>query len=570
MSSMSTSPWISQYDPGVAPDLEFESATVPELVAKALETYADRTALVFKNTSITYGELAQRIERFATALSRLGVEPGVSVAVHLPNLPQTVVAYQAALRLGARVVLTNPMYTGREIVHQWNDAGCEVAVTADFLFDRVIQPIRGELQLREIVITSIPDVLPAPARWIAPLVLRRQNPPLWAKVRAEDHVHRYRELERRTPRRAPAPVTDLDEIAVLQYTGGTTGLSKGAMLTHRNLSSNLQQGAAWFSSSIKPGEQAVMLACLPLFHSFGMTVTMNWGLSAGMKLVLIPNPRDIRSLLSAIEEHRVTFFPAVPAMFNAINQHARSNPCDLSSLRVCVSGSAPIATDVMERFEELSGAPIVEGYGLSETSPVTHCNPVGGRRRAGWVGLPVQGTEARIADPEDSSVDLSPGEEGELLIRGPQVMLGYHGQPAETENVLRDGWFSTGDLAVMNEDGFFKIVGRKKDMINCSGFKVFPDEIDDVLMSHEDITEAATIGVPHAKRGETVRSYVVQREGAQLDEEQVKAWCKERLAPYKMPREVRFIDELPKSSVLKVLRRELRDQAAAELASEGG
>ena len=248
MSSMSTSPWISQYDPGVAPDLEFESATVPELVAKALETYADRTALVFKNTSITYGELAQRIERFATALSRLGVEPGVSVAVHLPNLPQTVVAYQAALRLGARVVLTNPMYTGREIVHQWNDAGCEVAVTADFLFDRVIQPIRGELQLREIVITSIPDVLPAPARWIAPLVLRRQNPPLWAKVRAEDHVHRYRELERRTPRRAPAPVTDLDEIAVLQYTGGTTGLSKGAMLTHRNLSSNLQQGCLLYTS----------------------------------------------------------------------------------------------------------------------------------------------------------------------------------------------------------------------------------------------------------------------------------------------------------------------------------
>lgn len=564
---MRARPWLAHYDPQVPHELELEEATVPELVARSIERHADATALVFRNARLTYRELGERIERFATALSRQGVGAGTPVAVHLPNLPQTVVAYQAALRLGARVVLTNPLYTSREVVHQWADAGCEVAVTADFLFERVIQPVRAELPVRELIVTSIPDALPAPARWIAPLLLRRQDPPLWARVRAEDHVHRFRELERRTPRRAPAVADDLDAVAVLQYTGGTTGVSKAAMLTHRNLSANVQQTGAWFGGDAAAAE--VMLACLPLFHVFGMTVSMNWGLAAGMKIVLVPNPRDVDGLLAAIQEHRVTIFPAVPAMFNAINQHDGSRAADLSSLRVCVSGSAPIAEDVMRRFEDLSGAPIVEGYGLSETSPVTHCNPVRGERRAGWIGLPLPNTDAKIVDAEDAGRELPPGEEGELLLKGPQVMRGYHGQPAETAAVLADGWFATGDLALMGEDGYFRIVGRKKDMINCSGMKVYPDEVDAVLMAHEDIVEAATIGVPHPTYGDTVRSYVVVRPGKTLTAEDVQRWCAEQLAKYKVPREVEFLDELPKSTVLKVLRRELRERAIREAAAAG-
>lgn len=565
---MSARPWLAHYDPQVPPTLDFDESTVPELVARSIERHADATALVFRNAHVTYRELGERIERFATALSRQGVEAGTSVAVHLPNLPQTVVAYQAALRLGARVVLTNPLYTSPEIVHQWGDAECEVAVTADFLFERAIQPVRSELPVRELIVSSIADALPAPARWIAPILLRRQDPPLWARVRAEDHVHRFRELERRTPRRAPAVATDLDAVAVLQYTGGTTGVSKAAMLTHRNLSANVQQTAAWFGGD--SGASEVMLASLPLFHVFGMTVSMNWGLAAGMKIVLVANPRDSEGLLDAIEKHRVTIFPAVPAMFNAINQLENARSADLSSLRVCVSGSAPISEDVLRRFEDLSGAPIVEGYGLSETSPVTHCNPVRGDRRVGWIGIPLPDTDAKIVDAEDSARELPAGEEGELLLRGPQVMRGYHGQAAETAAVLSDGWFATGDLATMSEDGYFRIVGRKKDMINCSGLKVYPDEVDAVLMAHEGILEAATIGVPNPEYVETVRSYVVTRPGTTLSVEDVKAWCAGQLAKYKVPREVEFLDELPKSSVLKVLRRELRERAIRENAASAG
>jgi len=564
---MSERPWLARYDPGVPPDLSLEEVTVPEMVARAIARHPDRPALVFRKRSLSYAELGDRVERCATALARLGVGPGTCVAVHLPNLPQTVVAYQAALRLGARVVLTNPLYTAREIVHQWNDAGCELAVSADFLFAPILERVRGELPVREYVVTSIPDALPAPARWIAPLLLRRQDPPLWARVRAQDHVHGYRELVHRTPRKAPAPWRDLDADAVLQYTGGTTGVSKAAILTHRNLSANVQQCRAWFGQP-EGDRPEVMLACLPLFHCFGMTVTMNWALADGMTIVVVPNPRAIDLLLDAVQRQRVTLFPGAPALFNGILHHPRAGGADFSSLRICISGSAPMPLDVLQRIERLTGAPLVEGYGLSETSPVTHCNPVHGERRAGWIGLPLPSTDARVVDPEDRGRELPDGVEGELLVAGPQVMRGYHRQPEETAAVLKDGWFATGDLAVRGADGYFKIVGRAKDMINCSGFKVYPDEVDDVLTSHEAIVEAATIGVPDPERGETVRSYVVRKPGTSLTAEEVRAWCRERLAAYKIPREVRFVEALPRSSVLKVLRRTLREEAAREAAGE--
>ena len=559
---MTDRPWLANYDEGVPHDLEPDDATVADMVARSIAAHPDRDALVFDKARITYRRLGEEIERCATALSRLGVEPGTRVAVHLPNLPQTVIAFQAALRIGAEVVLTNPLYTPPEIEHQWRDAGCHLAVTADFLFGRGVQPVRGRLPLAEVVVASIPDYLPAPARWLAPLVLARRDPPLWARVTAEDHVHRWRELVRRSPRKAPSPAIDPGATAVLQYTGGTTGVSKGAMLTHANLAANVRQNRAWFGEE----QHHVMMACLPLFHSFGMTVAMNWPLADGMTIVLAPNPRDLDHLLDVIEEERVTIFPAVPAIYNGLNSHPRTPETDFSSLRFCVSGSAPIPEDVLRRFEELSGAPILEGYGLSETSPVTHCNPQRGERRVGSIGLPLPGTDARVVDPDDRERELGPDEEGELLLAGPQVMKGYHDKPDETAAVLRDGWFATGDLAAMSADGYFRIVGRKKDMINCSGFKVYPDEVDDVLASHEGIVEAATIGVPDAERGETVRSYVVLCEGASLTREEVVAFCRERLAAYKVPREVLFIDELPKSTVLKVLRRELRDRAIQESA----
>jgi len=559
---MTQPPWLQHYDDGVPPQLEFEEVPVTAWLDRSAEAYPERDAVVFQKARLTYRRLAQEVDRMATAFQRLGVEAGTRVAIHLPNLPQAVIAYFAALKAGGEVVLTNPLYTGPELEHQWNDAGCEVAVTADFLFERVVRERREALQVREYVIASIPEYLPAPIRWLAPLKLKRMDPPLWAHVAAEDHVHRFRDLVRRTPARAQ-PDLALGDVAVLQYTGGTTGLSKGAVLTHSNLSANVQQIDSWFPDS-RDGTE-VMLACLPLFHSFGMTVSMNWAARRAMTIVLVPNPRDVEALIDAVEGERVTIFPGVPAIYNLLNHHPRTERSDLSSVRACLSGSAPIPVEVMERFESLTSSNIVEGFGLSETSPVTHCNPLYGERRPGWIGVPLPNTEAKVVDVDDPSTTKPAGEEGELLLKGPQVMSGYWNRPEETAQVLsEDGWFATGDLAVMSEDGFFRIVGRKKDMINCSGFKVYPDELDAVLVEHDAILEAATIGVPHPERGETVRSYVVLNEGAQLTGEELQAWCRERLAAYKVPREVRFLDELPKSTVMKVLRRELRDMAAAE------
>ena len=349
----------------------------------------------------------------------------------------------------------------------------------------------------------------------------------------------------------------MDDVAVLLYTGGTTGVSKGAMLTHRNLSCNVQQLTAWFH---QPPGQEIQLAALPIFHSFGMTVCMAFPLSIGATLVLVPNPRDIKALLHAIVKHRVTLAPQVPAMFNAVTQFPGVEKMDLRSIKICNSGSAPLSVDVLERYERLTGAKICEGYGLTETSPVAHCNPVEGTRKVGTIGVPLSSTDARIVDTDEGTRDVPAGEAGELILQGPQVMKGYWNKPEETANSIRNGWFHTGDLATMDGDGYFRIVGRKKDMIIASGYKVFPDEVDRALMSHAAVLEAATIGIPDEKRGESVKSFVVLRPGMTATADELIELCRKELAPYKVPKEIEFRPDLPKSSVLKILRRELRDE----------
>ena len=550
--------WHAHYDEGVPVSLALEEVPIPRLLERAAARAPGATAIWFMNRRLTYGELKDHVDRLATAMRALGVEEGSRVAIHLPNLPQTVIAYYAAMTAGAQVVLTNPLYMPREIEHQWNDAECVLAVTADFLYDQKIRAIRGELGVKNFVLASIPEYLRFPLRQLAPFKLRRQDPPAIARVGAEPGVHRFRDLVAKTAPAPPEIHTAFDDIAVLQYTGGTTGVSKGAVLTHRNLSANVQQVATWFTG-FEYGKE-VILCALPLFHVFGMTVAMNWAVHSAAAIALIPNPRDVKAIVGMIEKRRVTVFPAVPAMFNALNNFPGIEGRDVRSIKACFSGSAPIPPDVLERFEKLTGARILEGFGLSETSPVTHVNPLRGTRKIGSIGIPVSDTDARVVDVDDPTRELRVGEEGELLLRGPQVMREYWKQPAETAEALRDGWLHTGDLAAMDEDGYFRIVGRKKDMINCSGLKVFPDEVDAVLVSHDDILEAATIGVPHPTRGETVKSFVVLRPGGTLTEADVTAFCRDRLAAYKVPREVEFLAELPKSTVLKVLRRELRNR----------
>lgn len=556
--------WHRHYPAGTPPSIDYEERAIPEFLRETARRTPDAPALAFFNRELSYRELDDQVSRFARALTDLGVQPGQRVAVHLPNLPQTVIAYQAALAIGAQVVLTNPLYTPHELEHQWNDAEIVVAVTADFLYAQVIEGSRAKLSPKHYIVASIPDYMRFPLNWLAPLKLRRSDPPTIAKVEYGDGVHSFMRLIESSSPDGPRPRADLDELAVLQYTGGTTGRSKGAELTHRNLSVNVQQCEQVLIGGSE-SQAEVIMCCLPLFHVFGMTVCMNLALRIGAKIVLQPNPRDVKALVKNLEDHRVTIFPGVPALFNAINHFPRVDQRDLSQLRVCVSGSAPIADDVLQRFEQLTSSRILEGFGLSETSPVTHVNPLSGLRKIGSIGIPVPDTDARVVDPDDGVTEMPVGEVGELLLKGPQVMRGYWKQPEQTAAALRDGWFHTGDLASIDEDGFFKIEGRMKDMINCNGLKVYPDEVDNVLMSHPKILEAATIGVPHPRRIETVKSFIVLQPGAKLGEDEIREYCAKDLAKYKIPDEIEFLDELPKSNVLKVLRRELRDRELKRL-----
>ncbi|MEX1025552.1 MAG: long-chain fatty acid--CoA ligase [Planctomycetota bacterium] len=562
---MSQTPWLAHYDAGVPAELDFEEVSLSGFLDRTVQRFPERVAIAFMNRTLTYSELARDVDRLATGFRHLGVEPGTRVAIMLPNLPQTVIAYYAALAAGAEVVLTNPLYTQREVEHQWRDADVHLVVTADFLWAHTVEPIRRRLPVKHYILTSIPDYLRFPLSFLARWKLKRESPPKVAPFTEGDGVIGMRSLMARASGPPPKFHRSLDAIAVLQYTGGTTGPSKGAMLTHRNLSANVQQISAWFVG-LQPGEE-VLLVALPLFHVFGMTVGMNWAVECGATMALVANPRDAKGLAKTIEKRGVTIFPAVPAMFNALNQLEGIEGMDLRSVKYCFSGSAPIADEVLTRFEALTGARILEGFGMSESSPVTHVNPLQGERKVGSIGMPVSSTLAKIVDVDDPTRQLDIGEEGELLMRGPQVMEGYWKQPAESARALVDGWLLTGDLATMDADGYFRIVGRKKDMINCNGMKVYPDEVDNVLMAHPDILEAATIGVPDPRFTETVKSFVVLRPGTSLDAEGVRAYCAKNLAKYKCPRQVEFLDELPKSSVMKILRRELRDREIALLES---
>jgi len=547
---MEDRPWQEWYDQGVPTSIDFEERPVTEYLTGTAAKHPDRPALVFENCRMPYAQLEENANRLANALAGMGVGKDGRVAIHLPNLPQTVISFYAVLKLGAQVVLTNPLYVEREIEHQWNDAGVEAAVVGDWLFASRLEALRPKLPVKNYIVTGIADYLRFPLNWLAPLKLRRQG--LVAKVRPSPGVHDFKKLLEGSPATALPRTFGLDDLALLQYTGGTTGVSKGAMLTHRNLSANVQQVMGWFPSLVEAED--TWLTCLPLFHVFGMTVSMNWPVAMAGTMVLMPNPRDIPKLVSNIRKHRVNIFPAVPALFNAINNFPGVEGLDLTSVKGCFSGSAPLPLDVLEKFEKLTGSKIVEGFGLTETSPVTHINPMLGKRKPGSIGIPLPDTDARIVDPSEGTKEMPVGEPGELLLSGPQCMKGYWEMPDETANTLRDGWIYTGDLATMDEDGYFTIVGRKKEMIVASGCNIYPDEIDRVLFD----------GIPDQRRGETVKSFVVVKPGESLTEGEIVEFCKGQLAAYKVPRIIEFRPELPKSAVQKILRRKLRDEELAK------
>jgi long-chain acyl-CoA synthetase len=557
---MDNAPWLRFYEPGVPPALSYPPITLPEALDRTAERFPERVALRFfldarlPAPALTYRELRGQTLRFATALFQMGVRKGDRVALMLPNCPQLVVAFYGALRLGAVPVHTNPMYVAREMREQFEDSGCETLVILDQLHPR-LREIHAATRLRRVIVVDATETLPWPARLFARFVQSRRGERV--RVPAETDTVLFRDLLRRYPPTPPGSDLQPSDVALLQYTGGTTGTPKAAILTHANLVANSLQACAWFPRARDGAE--VFLGALPLFHVYGLTSVLLFGVAKGAEIVLVARPRPVDVVLEAIQRFRVTLFPGVPTLYAAINEHPRVGEYDLKSGALCVSGAAPLPRDVAERFEALTGGRLVEGYGLTETSPLTHCTPLFGERRPASIGLPFPDTDARIVDLETDE-PLPAGEEGELEVRGPQVMAGYWQRPEETAEVFHDGWLRTGDVARMDQDGFFHVVDRRKDMIDASGFKVLPREVEEVLFMHPKVREAVVAGVPDRYRGETVKAYVVLRPGESASEAELVDFCRLHLAAFKVPRQVEFRDELPKSMVGKYLRRVLVDE----------
>ncbi len=549
--------WLKNYGKDVPGSIDYAKLTLIEALYRSAKNHPENTALIFEGYRIKYSTLLDMVERLAAALTRLGIEKGDRVALLLPNIIHNVVGYYAILRANAIVVSNNPLYSDRELEYQLNNSGAKVLITIDRLADRMIC-LREKTQVEKIITCNIGDYLAFPMNVLFPVVAKVRG--LKPKIKDDEHVHAFKDLIAKYPPNPPKMDIEWDDVACIQYTGGTTGISKGVMLTHKNLSCNVQQIEAWFPGFRKTASTDVHIGILPFFHSFGMTCAMNFPLWCGAAIVLIPRPDPVR-LLDVIKRYKVTFFASVPTMYIGMINHPSLPRYNLSSIKGCFSGSAPLPIEVIRRFEQLAEASICEGYGLTETSPVTHINPFGEgvKRIPGSIGLPLPDTECKIIG-EDGVTELHDGEPGELFIKGPQVMKGYWNMPEETEDTLKDGWLSTGDIALMDEEGYFYIVDRKKDMIISSGFNIFPREIDDELYRHPKVKEVCTIGVPHEYRGETIKTFIVLKEGEAATVEEFIEYCRESLAKYKVPKIIEFKKELPKSSTGKILRKELRRQ----------
>jgi long-chain acyl-CoA synthetase len=475
----------------------------------------------------------------------------------LPNMPQVVAATYGAWKAGAVVVMNNPLYTDTELEYQFNNSESSLLVTLDLLGPRMIA-LRPKTKIKKIVIAHIRDHLKFPKKQLLPIVAKDKH----RNIPPTADVYEWTDLLKKYPPQDPKIPVDFGSLASLQYTGGTTGVSKGVMLTHANLSQNVQQVNAWFPGFNK-GE-IVQLGVLPIFHSFGLTCCMNICVWNAWTDVLIPRPEP-QSIFEAIHKHRVNFFPAVPTMYVGVLNHPEVSRHDLTSIKGCFSGAAPLPVEVIRDFESKTGSQICEGYGLSETSPVVTTNPFGGKTKVGSIGLPMPDTDIKIVDLVEGTKEVPLGESGELIIKGPQVMSGYYKMPDETANTIRDGWLYTGDIGKMDEEGYFYIVDRKKDMIIAGGYNIYPREIDEVLFEHPKILEACAVGIPDPYRGETVKAFIVPKSGEKMTEEEVIKYCQEKLAKYKVPKMVEFMTALPKSGVGKVLRKELR---AMELAKK--
>lgn len=550
-------PWYKSYAKDIPYTLDYEKTTMPQALSRTAAEFPDKTALIFIDAKISYKKLNDMVNRFANALIGMGVKPGDKVSMLMPNMPQLVAATYGAWKAGAVVVMNNPLYMDKELEYQFNNSESSILVTIDLLGPRMIA-LKPKTQIKNIVIAHIRDHLNFPKKQLLPIVAKDKH----RNIPPQPNVHEWTHLLKKHSPNDPKIPIEWGSLASLQYTGGTTGVSKGVMLTHANLSKNVLQIVAWFPGFAQ-GE-ITHLGVLPIFHSFGLTCCMNICTWMGWADVLIPRPEP-QAILEAVHKYKVDFFPAVPTMFVGVLNHPKLSQYSLTSIKGCFSGAAPLPMDVIKDFEARTGSQICEGYGLSESSPVVTINPFGGKTKVGSIGLPLPDTDIKVVDLIEGIKEMPAGEPGEIIIKGPQVTSGYYKMPEETAIAIRDGWLFTGDIGKMDEDGYFYIVDRKKDMIIAGGYNIYPRDIDEVLFEHPKILEACAVGIPDPYRGETVKAFVVLQPGQKMTEEEVIKYCQEKLARYKVPKMVEFMSSLPKSGVGKILRKELRAMELAKV-----
>lgn len=556
-------PWYKSYDPGVPHDIELPPKTLPRFLEEAAEEYPNNIGVQFMSGRLTFKKLNEEVDSFARVLAGLGLKPGSTVALHMPNCPQYVIAFYGALRAGCIVTPCNPLYVERELVHQLNDSGAEAIVTLSRFYP-LVRDVKHKTNLKAVIVSNIKDYLPGSLKILYTLFkekkegdrVKLQSGDLWMF----DLMKRYRSHPLHKVE------DDLQKPACYMYTGGTTGMPKGAVLSHGNILANALQARAWLSD-YEEGKE-ILLGALPFFHSYGMSIALNLALVTKATLITVPQFK-INEILELIHKERPTFFPGVPTMYVAVNNAPDVEKYDLSSIKVCISGAAPLPVEVQKQFEKITkGGRLREGYGLTEASPVTHCNPIFGENRTGSIGLPFPGVVAKIVDLEDPSKEMPVGERGQLAVKGPQVMQGYLNRDEDNKNIFHNGFILTGDIAIMDEDGYFYIVDRQKDMVIAGGYNIFPREIEEVLYAHEKIKEACVAGVPHEYRGETIKAYIVLKDGVTMTEKEVIDYCAENLTKYKVPKIVEFRDELPKTMVGKILRRTLVEEELAKQKKE--
>jgi len=557
-------PWLKSYEPQVPPTLTYPHRPLHDNLAESARKHPGATATIFQNAKLSYAEVDSLVDRFAAALQGLGVKKGDRVAVYMANCPQYIISYYGALRAGAVVVAFNPLYAAPEVEHQLIDSGAETMICMSRFYPNV-KSVRARTPVKNVIVTNIKEYFPPVIKLLFTLAKEKQGGDR-QDISADANTFWFQDVLAKAPAKPKPVVVQPEDTAVLLYTGGTSGVPKGAELAHSSMMANAVMCRYWLHDVQEAKE--VVLTTLPLYHSYGMTTCMNFGVFTAAALLLIPNPRDYVDIMKNINKHRPTLFPGVPTMYVGFNNFPDLAKYNVKSIRACISGAAGLPVEVQTRFQELTGARLVEGFGLSEASPVTHANPMYGKNKIGTIGLPWPDTEAKIVDIDTGLQEMPVGEKGELVIRGPQVMKGYWNMPKETEITLRNGWLYTGDIATMDEEGYFRIVDRKKDMIIASGFNIYPRDVEEALYRHPKVKEAVVAGVPDRYRGETVKAYVVLKEGETATEEEIIEFCKGQVAKYKVPTAVDFRTELPKTMVGKVLRRMLVEEEKKKLAAE--